>query len=54
MLGDLTRETADRNDIVKQTAGSIIFALQQQAKKSDRWDIAYIFGKMYTRTDCED
>ena len=53
-LGNATRKTTKANDTVKQTAGSQILTLQLQAKKSDLWDIACIFVKLYTRTDWKD
>ena len=53
-LGNPTRKTAVGNDTVKQTAGSEILTLQLHAKKSDLWDIACIFVKLYTKTDWQD
>jgi len=53
-LGNPTRKMADGNDTVKQTAGSQILTLQLQAKKSDLWDIACIFVKLYSRTYWKD
>jgi len=53
-LGNPIRETAENNDTVKQTAGSSILTLQLQGKYSDQSDIACIFVKLNTRTDCND
>jgi len=53
-LDNLIRRSAENRITVKQTAGSLILTSQRQAKKSDLWDIEYIFVKLYTRTDCKD
>jgi len=53
-LGNPSRETAENNDTVKQTAGSQILTLQLEGKYSDQSDIACIFVMLNTRTDCND
>ena len=53
-LGNLTRETAENNDTVKQIAGSYILTLQLQGYYSDQSDIACIFVMMNTRSVCND
>jgi len=53
-LGIPNRETVESNIIVMRNAGSYILAQELQAKKSELWDIACIFVKLYTRTDNKD
>jgi len=53
-LDNPTRKAAERNNKVQQSASSDKLTLQLQAKKSDLWDIACMFVKMYTRTYSKD
>jgi len=53
ILGIPTQENAENNDIVKQTAASEILTLQLQGTYSDQYDIACIFVKLNTRTECK-
>ena len=53
-LGNPTQETAEGNVALSQTVGPKILTSQLQAKKSDLQDIACIFVKLYTKTNCND
>lgn len=55
MLSNSNFETVKTYVTVKQQAGSKKLSLELQArKKQDLWDIAYIFGKLYTNTYWKD
>jgi len=49
-----TARTAESNVTVEQIACSVLLTIQLEAKKSDLWDIAFIFVKLYTKSDCKD
>jgi len=53
-LSNPTWVAAERKVIVQRNVGSSILTLEQQAKKSDLWDIVCIFVRLNTRTYWKD